>query len=315
MRRSRLGFAIFFAATIALAPGLADARAGGSSSSGSRGSRTYSAPPSTNTAPTTAAPMQRSMTPAQTSPSGAMGAAAPARSGMFGGSPFMSGLMGGLIGAGIGGMLFGGSAFGGMSGFAGFLGLLLQILLVVMVVRFLYRWYMRRQQPAMAGGPNMFSREAEQAPLARTMNGGGGAAAIAASAVTVTPADFQHFEQLLQTVQAAWSHQDLASLQTVATPEMVSYFNDQLSAQTSRGVRNTVTDVKLEQGDLSEAWAENGREYATVAMRFSMVDVTRDSANRVVEGDPANRTQATEVWTFVRSSGGQWILSAIQQAG
>ncbi len=120
---------------------------------------------------------------------------------------------------------------------------------------------------------------------------------------------------MLQTVQAAWSHQDLASLQAVATPEMVSYFADQLAAQTSRGVRNTVTDVKLEQGDLSEAWAENGREYATVAMRFSMVDVTRDSAGRVVEGDPARRTQATEVWTFVRAPGGQWILSAIQQAG
>ncbi len=35
-------------------------------------------------------------------------------------------------------------------------------------------------------------------------------------------------------------------LQAMATPEMVSYFADQLSQQVSRGVRNTVTDVRLE---------------------------------------------------------------------
>ena len=118
----------FVALALALSPGLAEARAGGGSSFGSRGSMTYSAPPMTNTAPFSAAPMQRSMTPNMPSPS----YASPGynRSPMFQGGPrsgFMSGLMGGLIGAGIGGMLFGhGFMGGGMGGF-GFLGLLLQI--------------------------------------------------------------------------------------------------------------------------------------------------------------------------------------------
>ena len=58
---------------------------------------------------------------------------------------------------------------------------------------------------------------------------------------------------------------------------MVSYFSEQLADQSSRGLRNSVTHVKLEQGDLAEAWSEGVREYATVAMRFSMLDVTRDS--------------------------------------
>ncbi len=49
-------------------------------------------------------------------------------------------------------------------------------------------------------------------------------------------------------------------------------------------------------------------------MRFSMLDVTRDSAGRVVDGDAAVRTIATELWTFVRAPGGRWLLSAIQQA-
>ena len=41
-----------------------------------------------------------------------------------------------------------------------------------------------------------------------------------------------------------------------------------------------MTDVRLLQGDLAEAWREGGREYATLAMRFSMIDATRDPSGR-----------------------------------
>ena len=119
---------------------------------------------------------------------------------------------------------------------------------------------------------------------------------------------------MLKGIQAAWSAHDLNGLQAMATPEMVSYFAEQLSEQVSRGVRNVVADVRLVSGDLAQAWAEQGRDYATVAMRFSMIDVTRDAAGRVVDGSPDEHVTATEIWTFVRSRGGHWILSAIQQA-
>jgi predicted lipid-binding transport protein (Tim44 family) len=99
----------------------------------------------------------------------------------------------------------------------------------------------------------------------------------------------------------------------MTTPEMASYFGEQLMEQRHRGHRNTISDVKLESGDLAQAWAENGDEYATVAMRFSMNDVTRDQSGKIVEGDAAVRDVATELWTFVRPLGGQWALSAIQQ--
>ena len=104
------------------------------------------------------------------------------------------------------------------------------------------------------------------------------------------------------------------ALQAMATPEMVSYFAEQLSEQVSRGVRNSVTDVNLVSGDLAQAWTEQGRDYATVAMRFSMIDVTRDATGRVVDGSANEHVTATEIWTFVRLRGGHWILSAIQQA-
>jgi predicted lipid-binding transport protein (Tim44 family) len=95
---------------------------------------------------------------------------------------------------------------------------------------------------------------------------------------------------------------------------MLSYFGEQLAEQASRGVRNEVTDVRLLQGDLAQAWSEGNREYATVAMRFAMIDVTRDASGRIVDGSPSEHVTATELWTFIRSPGGRWILSAIQQA-
>jgi predicted lipid-binding transport protein (Tim44 family) len=306
MRRTSVLLAGFTALALALSPVAADARAGDGGSFGSRGGMTYSPPPSTNTAPY-ASPMQRSMTPNSPQP-GYGGSPYQQRSG----SGFMSGLMGGLIGAGIGGLLFGHGFMGGGMGFFGFIGMLLQLLLLFIAVRFVYRLVTGGRSPAVAGGPGLFARGGM--PGAGPMPSGSGARPGGPPPIAIAPTDYQQFEQLLQGVQAAWSAHDLNGLQAMATPEMVSYFADQLSQQVSRGVRNTVTDVRLLAGDLSQAWTEQGRDYATVAMRFSMIDVTRDAAGRIVDGSAGEHVTATEVWTFVRARGGRWILSAIQQA-
>ena len=308
MRRSSHAVAAVAALALALAPGLAEARAGGGGSFGSRGSMTWSAPPTTRTAPYSAAPMERSMTP--NAPSPGFGAPAPAFGGGFGArSGFMSGLMGGLIGAGIGGLLLGHGFFGGGLGFGGFFGFLLQIFLIVLLVRFLIRLF-RSRSPALAGGPNIFARGGSPG---RGPAGGGSGGAAGPPPIQIGPQDYQAFEQLLQGIQAAWSRQDLNALRGLVTPEMLSYFGEQLAEQASRGVRNEVTDVRLLQGDLAQAWGEGNREYATVAMRFAMIDVTRDASGRIVDGSPSEHVTATELWTFVRDRNSPWKLSAIQE--
>jgi predicted lipid-binding transport protein (Tim44 family) len=305
--RSRFLIAASVALALALAPAAADARAGGGGSFGSRGSMTYTPPPLTRTNPLGAAPMQRSLTPrpAPNYSAPSYGMPGYGRGYGYGGHPFFSGLLGGLFGAGLAGLLFGHGMFWGVSGFGGFLGLLLQIFLIVVVVRWLFRRMVG--QPVFAGAGGLF-RHSEQGAMAAGGGSGSG------PAIAITEADFQQFEQILQAVQAAWSAHDLATLRTLATPEMVGYFAEQLAEQASRGVRNVVRDVRLLQGDLAQAWSEDSREYATVAMRFAMVDVTYDAAGRVVDGHPDEHTEATEVWTFMRAPGGRWLLSAIQQA-
>lgn len=304
MRRSSAFLAAFAALALAVAPGVSLARAGGGASFGSRGMHTYTAPPVTRTAPFTAAPIERSLTP-RNAPAYAPGAT-PYRSGF--GTRFGGGFLGGLLGVGLGSLFFGGHGF-----FGGFFSLLIWLVVLFFIGRLLLRFFARRQ-PAVAGMTNRFARTATGPAPVRPMPGGSGGGGGGGRSAAVTSADYKAFEQLLYAIQAAWSAQDLNQLRQFATPEMTSNFADQLAAQASRAVWNEVTNVHLDQGDLSEAWIENGREYATVAMRFSMVDVTRDAAGRVVEGDPNLRTQAAELWTFLRVPGGRWVLSAIQQA-
>jgi predicted lipid-binding transport protein (Tim44 family) len=311
-----------------LAPSPADARAGGG---GSRGSKSGQAPAPTQTAPT-AKPAERSTTPQQQSPSAnpASAAAAGAKPGFMQRNPFLTGLMGGMLGAGLIGMLMGGGFGAGLGSMAGMLGFLLQLALIGGIVYFAVRWWKSRNGApqaafagAGAGGPGGNPMTPRPAPdsMARTglmggMLGGGAGAASSATAtqpIEIVAADYDAFESLLINVQAAYSAGDLAKLRTLVTPEMLGYFTQDLSANASRGVENKVADVKLEQGDLSEAWSEGAVEYATVAMRFSMIDVMRNVADgRIVEGNEQVRTEATEVWTFLRSRGGNWIVSAIQ---
>ena len=132
----------------------ADARVGGGFSSGSRGTRTFSAPPSTTTAPGGAQPFNRTLTQ-PSSP-----ASTPRRppGGLFNrpGRGLLGGLAAGFLGAGLLGMLFGGSMFGGLGGFSSIIGLLLQIGVIVIVVRLVMSWWQRRKRrpmPAPTPGP------------------------------------------------------------------------------------------------------------------------------------------------------------------
>ncbi|HEY6860197.1 MAG TPA: TIM44-like domain-containing protein [Pseudolabrys sp.] len=291
------------AAVLVLVTVDAHARAGGGFSGGSRGMRTFSAPPATSTAPNTAAPMQRTLT--QPGTAGSLGQTAARPGGLFGGG-LLGGLAGGFLGAGLFGLLFGHGFFGGMAGFASLLGLILQIALIVVVARLLFTWWQRRNAPAYA---------AAHPATGHSFSGLGGMLggnSPAGAPLTIGKSDYDAFEHLLGEVQAAYSAEDINTLRTKVTPEMLSYFSEQLAENASRGLVNKVSDVKLEQGDLAEAWREGGVEYATVAMRFALTDsMVERASGRTVEGGAPG--EITELWTFMRARGGDWLLSAIQQ--
>jgi predicted lipid-binding transport protein (Tim44 family) len=290
---------------VMLVASAADARIGGGVSSGSRGSRTFSAPPSTSTAPGTAQPFNRTMTQP-----GSPGVGAPAGGGFFNrpGMGLFGGLAAGFLGAGLLGMLFGGGMFGGLGGLSSILGLILQIGLIIMVVRLAMSWWQRRHETAYAGAPS-----AGMAGPSTFRTGSGFGLGSGSAPLEIVPSDYEAFERLLGELQTAWSNEDIAKLHTLATPEMVSYVTQDIADHKAQNLVNTVTDVKLLQGDLAEAWREGDTDFASVALRYSLIDKTVDRASgRLVKGSE-QPTEVTEVWTFLRERGANWELSAIQQ--
>ncbi|MBP0438241.1 Tim44 domain-containing protein [Tianweitania sediminis] len=307
----------------------AEARRGGSF--GSRGMRTFQAAPPTRTAPQQTAPVQRSMTPGTAQQPGAAARQTQpnaARPGFFNG---MGGsLMRGLLIGGLIGMLLG-QGFGGL---AGLFGLLVQGLLIGLVIMLVIRFFRSRQQggPAYAGAASggrsagaspdwqrNAAREQAGRPFQVPGIGSGSGAARAAAPVQsrdlqLDGSDLDTFEQRLSEVQVAFTREDHAALRRLLTPEMVSYFSEELAQNAQRGVRNDVSDVTLLQADIAESWSEGSDDYATAALRYEARDRMLDrETGEIVEGDDAP-SETTELWTFTRSRGGEWKLSAIQEA-
>jgi predicted lipid-binding transport protein (Tim44 family) len=310
---------LILAATLTLGfAGEALARAGGGFSFGSRGARTFSMPNSRPTAPR-AAPMERSASPNE----GIFRRASPYSQGGFFSSGFGRGLLGGFLGAGLFGLLFGNGLFGGLGGGLSILGLILQIGLLFLLFK-LIMGFIRGNRPSLqsaglGGRPgNGFGQMGASALGAFGGFGGGQAGRRQDTKLELAEADFAMFEQRLAEIQSAFSAEDVDRLRHLATPEMASYFTEELAANAGKGVVNKISDVKFLQGDLAEAWCEQNTEFATVAIRFSLIDTMADRiSGKIVSSDPQVPQQVTEVWTFMRPAGGtpaDWKLSAIQQA-
>ena len=313
--------AFFLAAIMVLSPVLAEARAGGSyrvgggssySSMGSRGSQTYNY--------NGAAPIQRSVTP-QSSPSAPYGAT-PGYAGYGSRHPFLTGLFGGFIGSWIGSMLF--PHWGMGYGVGGMFGSVFTWLILLGLIWFLFRMFRGRSLGMPFSGGGMLGSGG-------LYTGGGyggmspmsdGAAAYSQprlATIGVTQSDYDEFETILKGVQKAWSDGDLGALRQYTTPEMLSYFSEQLAENESQGVANKVDGVELIKGEVREAWDEGRMHYATALMHWRARDYSVRSGGNpregeiIVGGDPQNPTEASEMWTFARSPGGRWLLSAIQQ--
>ncbi|HEX3884125.1 MAG TPA: TIM44-like domain-containing protein [Stellaceae bacterium] len=287
----RILLALLFCLTLTVAPSLAEARAGsswggGGSSFGSRGARSFES--------NQASPLSRSATPMPgIGAGGGFGGG-----GFFSRHPFLTGMFGGFLGASLFGGGFFGHAFGG----------LFTLLIIGGIVWFLFRLLSGGFSSA-GGGMMPRSVGAAAAPAANRFRG---------HDIGVGDADLSAFQGIHAQVQESWSRGDLAHMRGLMTPEMVGYFNEELTRNASQGVQNLVSNVNLLKGEVTEAWEEGDLQYATAFMRWSALDYVvrlgaNGSAEPVVSGNPRTPVEEEEMWTFVRRHGGQWLLSAIQQ--
>lgn len=313
MTLARRGRAIaLIAGALLLVPIVAEAAPGGRSF-GSRGSRSQSQVAPTPTAPGSSFQRNQTQAPGPSAAAPAAGAAAAAQAARPSmARSLMMGVAGGLLGAGLFGLLSG-AGFGGL---AGLLGLLFQVALIGGLIWLALRFFRRRSEPQLASAGAPLGRQAYQ-PQPAMAGLGGGAAAAAAKPVEfeLAGADYGSFERLLNEVQTLISNEDIARLRQITTPDISGALEEEFAENARKGLIERAAEVKLLQGDLAESWREDGYEYATVAMRFSLLTaMVERNGGRVVEGHATIPREATEHWTFVRPRGGEWKVAAIQPA-
>jgi len=314
---------------------IAWARAGGGSSSGSRGGRSLSQP-SRPPSPSPGPGSQPSTPYGQPTP-GVRPGMAPSPPGSFMRSPFAQGLAGGLLGGLVGNMLFGSRGYGapGSGGFGGSGIGLFDLLLIGGGIYFLMR-YLRRRRERMATEPAYYG------PVDHDQAGGYGGynqapeAAYDQPPISPQARDLQQgleqirsfdpgfneyqFKETAQDlffrVQAAWMNRSLEGMEDILTDEMAADFAIQFAEMKSKGHLNRLENIAVRKVEVSEAWQESGQDFITVLFMASLLDYTVDDKNgEVVAGDRHNPVKFEEFWTFCRPGGHpQWKLSAINQA-
>ncbi|MGH7309165.1 MAG: Tim44 domain-containing protein, partial [Candidatus Rokuibacteriota bacterium] len=115
-------------------------------------------------------------------------------------------------------------------------------------------------------------------------------------------------------VQESVTTRDLTPLRDYLSAEMLAVLQAQCDQLKSSRHTNRIERIEVREAELSEAWQEGGRDYATVGIQASLVDYTVDDATgRVIDGSPAQPQVVEEFWTFARAVGPQpWRLTAIQ---
>jgi len=305
------------------------ARAGGSRSSGSRGSRSFSSPARP------AAPMQSAPAPgaSQVRPP------APAPAPMAQPAPAMGGfwrsMAGGVAGGFLGAMLFRGLAgagggFGSGGGFGGGFGLF-EILLLAGVAFFIY-WIIKRGRRVQEAPAGAYYRESAgpsaepaypQATAAPVADAAGEDLARGLGYIRQMDASFdeQRFKDAAMDyffkIQGAWMSRDLSPVRALLTDEIVAEFQKDLDEQKRQGQVNRLENIAVRSVDVTEAWQERGQDYLTVRFYANLLDYTVDErTSQVVSGSKTDPVKFEEYWTFTRPVGpNPWKLSAVNQPG
>jgi len=311
-------FAKFFAVTAAIIllcgtvlETTAHARAGGSRSSGSRGSRSYSRPASPAYQPSR--PRQQNAptpSPYQPQPSGG----------------FLRSMAGGLVGGMLGGMLFRSLGFaGGGGGGGGGIGLF-DIILLAGIGYLIYRFIKKKQA---GGNPAPYSQEVYEDRSAAPMHNAGYQES--QSQADDANAGLSHIRQMdgsfdenrfndsvmdiFFKIQGAWMNRDLTPVSGLLTDEMRRAFQEDLDKLLRNKQINRLENIAVRNVEIAEAWQESGQDYITALIYANLLDYTTDdTSGAVVSGSKTDPVKFEEYWTFTRPVGNNpWRLSAIDQ--
>lgn len=280
----------------------AEARAGGSRSSGSRGARSYSKPASNYSQPN------------------------PTRQQQAGGG-FMRSMAGGIMGGMLGSMLF--SSFAGAGGGIGGLGGggigLFEIILLGGLGYMIYRFIKKKRELSLATptGQGTYQREAVT-PISydyQTVEPVSNDVGTGISHVRQMDTSFDEtgfndaVMDIFFRIQGAWTNRDLAPVSSLLTDEMKRILQEDVDRLLRDRQVNRLENIAVRKVEMAEVWQESGQDYVSALIYANLLDYTTDDATgAVVSGSKTEPVKFEEYWTFTRPVGNNpWRLSAINQ--
>lgn len=317
MKRKSVKVCVLLAAALFLSSAFfefeAHARAGGSRSSGSRGSRSYSQPARPATQPAPSRPQQATPAPPPTFQQPASGG-------------FFRSMAGGIVGGMLGGMLFRSLGFGGMGGGMGGGGIgIFEILLIAGIGYLIYRFIKSRRaenpaapfsQGQFQGGYGAPPVQEYHPPQQATEDVQTGLNHIR----QFDPAfDENRFNELVMDnffkVQGAWMNRDISSASSLLTDEMRGTMQQDIEKLLRDRQINRLENVAVRKVEIAEAWQESGQDYITALINANLLDYTTDdTTGALLSGSKTDPVKFEEFWTFTRPVGNNpWKLSAIDQ--
>jgi predicted lipid-binding transport protein (Tim44 family) len=312
IKRDMILIAAAFFVVIGLAqiilPTCADARAGGGSSGGFRGSRSFQSP-SRSAQPAPSQPRREATSPQQPGPVG------PQPGG------FMRGLAGGIMGGLLGSLLFSGLAQAGWGGLGGSGIGVFEILIVAGLGYFLIRKF-RSSKSAGNYGTMQYQNagaydNAAGSPQQPSVRNDVDYRTTTSMDRNFDPDQFLKTAQdLFFKVQGAWNRQDKETLRALCGTQLMQAWEAELAGLHARGQKNRMDNIALRESEITESWTETGEDYITVRWRANLLDCTVDEkTGALVQGSDSEPVEFEEFWTFSRPVGpNAWQLAAVQQA-
>lgn len=112
---------------------------------------------------------------------------------------------------------------------------------------------------------------------------------------------------------------DRRTLKDLLSSDVYEGFVSAIDDRESRNVRVESTFVGIDKAELVDANLNPDDRVAEVTVRIKsqLITATRDSENRIVDGDPTAVSELTDIWTFARTTGTNdpnWKLVATESA-
>ncbi len=103
----------------------------------------------------------------------------------------------------------------------------------------------------------------------------------------------------------AFATGDSGTLRSLLNEEVAENFQNAITERLKAGETLETTVISIKSTDVIEAEIDGRQAALTVKFVSEQVNVTRDTEGRVIEGDPNQVTDITDIWTFARNTRGR----------